>query len=566
MKRNALFSLICLVCLFACKNDNKLVEIEIPKDKQTYSDTAMVVSAHPLASQIGVDILKKGGNAVDAAIAVQFALAVTYPNAGNIGGGGFMVYREADGSKYTLDFREKAPINGFTDMYLDENGDPIDRLSKDGHLAAGVPGSVDGMWEAFHKFSKLKDWKALVMPSVKLAKDGFILTDRQQKGLEEVRGEIDSLSTKKVALGEEYGTDGLLVQTALGNTLQAIADKGRDGFYTGWVADSIVAEMKRSNGIISYEDLIQYKSQWRDPIVGEYSGYEVVSMPPPSSGGIALLQILEMLDPYHIEKMDHHSVEMIHHVVEAERRVYADRAEHLGDSDFYPVPISELLQPEYLRSRMSTFDPKKASVSDNVEAGNFKESEETTHFCVLDKDGNAVSLTTTINGAYGAKTVVAGAGFLLNNEMDDFSVKPGVPNMFGLIGNEANKIEPQKRMLSSMTPTIATKPDGTQIIVGTPGGSTIITSVVQTIINIVEYDMSGYDAVKSPRFHHQWLPDVILMEKDGFTSDTRSQLEAMGHSIKERGAIGRVEVIVVSPDGKIEGAADVRGDDSAIGY
>jgi len=549
----------------ACKTENATNSKSTKSLKQVFVENAAVVTAHPIATQVGIDILKKGGNAIDAAIAVQFALAVTYPRAGNIGGGGFMIIRLANGEKYCLDFREKAPALSNKDMYLDDAGDAISRLSKDGHLAAGVPGSVDGMVKAFERFSKLKDWKSLVNPSIKLALNGFSVAEKQIKDLESIQNEIAKFSTKKVALGSPLQEGRFLLQKDLGKTLKAISDFGADGFYKGWVAESIVAEMKRGNGIMTLKDLAKYEAIWRDPIVGEYEGFEIVSMPPPSSGGIALLQLFDMLEPYDLHKMKYHSPEMIHLISEVERRVYADRAEHLGDSDFYPVPIAGLLNSAYLVNRMKDFHLGKASESDEIQAGFFEESEETTHYSILDSFGNAVSVTTTINGSYGSKTVVSGAGFLLNNEMDDFSVKPGVPNLYGLIGNEANKIEPHKRMLSSMTPTIATHSDGTQIIVGSPGGSTIITSVLQTILNIVEFDMSAYDAIQAPRFHHQWLPDYIHMEEGGFNEDTRNQLETYGHEIKVRGPIGRVEAIY-KKQGKIEGAADERGDDTAGGY
>ncbi len=538
--------------------------------KSAIADQAMVVTAHPLASEIGLKILKKGGNAVDAAIAVQYALAVVLPVAGNIGGGGFMVVRMSDGITNTLDFREKAPSAASRDMYLDANKDVIPRLSIDGHLAPGVPGSVAGMQAAFERYSKLKDFQVLIDPAIALARDGFAVTEKQANGLNRNREAFIKFNTTTPAFVKdtEWKAGDLLVQPALANTLTRIRDHGAAGFYEGATADMIVAEMKAGNGIISLEDLKNYEAVWREPLVSDYKDYKVISMPPPSSGGLALSQLLKMVEPYPLRKYGFQSAESIHLMAEAERRVYADRATYLGDGDFVPVPIRSLLDKAYLKTRMADFDPNRANDSELIGAGLVTpvESEETTHFCVVDAAGNAVSLTTTLNGPYGSRTVVSGAGFILNNEMDDFSAKPGTPNMYGLIGNEANAIEPGKRMLSSMTPTIVTKDNEVFMLVGTPGGSTIITSVFQTILNVIEFDKSLPEAVSLGRFHHQWKPDLIYLDElVQLSPSVKKNLIEKGHNLKQRSNFGRVEAIMKRADGRWEGAADVRGDDDARG-
>ncbi len=529
----------------------------------------MVVSASEIASQVGVDVLKKGGNAVDAAVAVQFALAVVYPNAGNLGGGGFMVYRSAKGETSTLDFREKAPGIASRDMYLDANGNPIVDKSLSGQLAAGVPGSVAGMAEAHQKYGKLK-WEELVAPAQALAVNGFKITARQARELTGMKTRLKKLNPLGTSLLKEtvWSEGDVLVQSELANTLKQIKENGRNGFYEGAVADSIVAEMKRGNGIITKEDLKNYKAVWREPVVGTYRGYDVITMPPPSSGGIALVQLLKSVEAYPLSKWGFNTDSTVQVMIEAERRVYADRAAHLGDPDFYPVPRQKLIEGGYIKERMSTFNWQKASTSTDIKAGEIApaEHEETTHFSIVDRDGNAVAITTTLNGSYGAGVVVKGAGFLLNNEMDDFSVKPGAPNMYGLVGGEANSIAPQKRMLSSMTPAILAKDGELFMVVGTPGGSTIITSVFQTIVNVIDFNQSMQTAVNSKKFHHQWLPDQVDIEPQALDSLTIEKLKAKGYKIVPRGAIGRVDAILKTKWGYYQGGADPRGDDKAIGW
>lgn len=532
---------------------------------------AAVVTAHPIASQVGVDILQQGGNAIDAAIAVKFTLAVVYPNAGNLGGGGFMVYRDKNGQTSSLDFREKAPLASHRDMYLDDNGNPITDLSLYGSLAAGVPGSVAGMEEAHKKYGSLP-WKQLLQPAIDLAEKGFKITEKQSKEFNQYKDRFVKYNPAGAAIIKEeaWQADDLFVQAELAQTLKRIADEGRDGFYKGHTADLIVQEMQRGNGIISHQDLEDYQAIWRDPVVGSYKNYTIISMPPPSSGGIALLALLQSVENYPLSKWGFQSDSTVRAMVEAERRVYADRAVHLGDPDFYRVPLHELIDKDFNTNRMSTVDLTRATPSDQVKATQFEgydyETEETTHFSIVDKEGNAVSLTTTINGSYGSCVWVDGAGFLLNNEMDDFSVKPGTPNMYGLLGGKANSIEPQKRMLSAMTPTIVEKDNNLYMVVGTPGGSTIITSVFQTILNVIEFNQDAQTSVTSPRFHHQWKPDRIDVEEGAISEAVRESLTNDGYNLHKRGAIGRVENIIVLPNGHLQTGADPRGDDIAKGY
>ena len=529
----------------------------------------MVVCAYPDAAKAGLAVLKKGGNAVDAAIAVQFALAVTHPTAGNIGGGGFMVYRSAKGETNTLDYREKAPAAASANMYLDSAGNVIADKSLHTHQASGVPGSVDGMAEAHRKYGKLK-WAELVQPAIDLAKNGFVLTEKLASNLNSMQDNFRKLNPGKIYYLKEGGwkTGDKMVQEDLGATLELIRDKGREGFYDGKTADELVAEMKSGNGLITKTDLKNYHSVWRKAITGNYKGYKIITMPPPSSGGIALLQLLRSVEPFPLKRWGFNQDSTVQVMVEAERRVYADRSKYLGDPDFYKVPVDSLLQPKYTDARMKSFNWNHATPSSAIQPGTFVgyESDQTTHLVVVDKDGNAVSITTTLNGSFGSGIVVKGAGFLLNNEMDDFSAKPGVPNMFGLIGGKANSIQPGKRMLSSMTPTILEKDGKLFMVVGTPGGSTIITSVFQTILDVVEFDQSMQRAVSSKRFHHQWLPDDVKAEKDALDSATIQKLESKGYKIIVDGPIGRVDAILKTKWGYYEGGADPRGDDTKLGW
>lgn len=541
-------------------------------DSGTIADSAMVVSAHPLASAVGIQILKKGGNAIDAAIAVQFALAVVYPEAGNIGGGGFMVYRAADGSSNSLDFRETAPMAATKDMYLDNLGNVIADRSTKGHWASGIPGTVAGAVAAHQKYGKLP-WADVVQPAIELAQNGFVIGSSLAQSLNKEQSDLNQLNTRSCCLLKQglWQANDTLKQTQLAATFIAIRDKQQAGFYAGWVADSLIAEMQRGGGLITHLDLANYKPVWRNPIVGKYKRLTFVSMPPPSSGGIALAQLCWVLEKYPLAKWGFQSPQTIHYIVEAERRIYADRATHLGDPAFWQVPVATLLNKNYLQKRMKNIDAKHATPSSKITAGKISNShaighEETTHLSVVDKWGNAVAVTTTLNGAYGAKVMVGGAGFLLNNQMDDFSAKPGVPNLYGLVGNKANAIAPNKRMLSSMTPTIVEQNGKLRMVVGTPGGSTIITSVLQVLLNVEDFGMTMQQAVDAPRFHHQWLPDLIFIEKDGLDSLTIQQLEQMGHTIKQREPIGRVDAILIRKDGKLEGGADKRGEDAALGY
>ncbi|RTQ46620.1 gamma-glutamyltransferase [Hymenobacter gummosus] len=543
----------------------------------------MVVSAHPEATRIGLEVLRRGGNAYDATVAVQFALAVCFPVAGNIGGGGFAVYRAADGTAGTLDFRETAPAAASRDMYLDAQGNVVPGLSTTGHRAVGVPGTVAGMWELHKKLGKLP-WRELVQPAVELAEKGVVLTKREASGLNGTTFISTSAQTiypssvlRPLQQVEYVRVDGrpwqlgdTLRQANLASTLGRIRDRGRNGFYDGRTAELLLSEMRRGGGFLRQPDLDQYQPKWREPVRGRYRQYVVISMPPPSSGGVALLQLLQMLEPYDLRRLGWHSAEAVHLITEAERRVYADRATYLGDPDFGRVPVAQLLAPEYLRRRMQGVTPEgAATASAQVAAGAGLpgyESDQTTHYAVVDAQGNAVSCTTTLNGAYGSKVVVAGAGFLLNNEMDDFSAKPGVPNMYGVVGGAANAIGPGKRMLSSMTPTIVTEKGRLRLLVGTPGGSTIITSVLQATLNVLDYQMDPQQAVAAPRLHHQWLPDHIDVEAGALTPAAEAELTRRGYRLNPRNAWGRVEIIERRPDGTLRAGADPRGDDTAAGY
>lgn len=568
MKSVSLFLLVTGLLMFGCGNPQQKASInayDYEIVKHDAFQNGAVSSAHPLASEVGRYILEQGGTAMDAAIAVQYALAVVYPNAGNIGGGGFMVVHTKEGESHTIDFRETAPGQAHRDMYLDSAGNADLTQSQNGHRASGIPGTVAGMELVYNKFGTL-EFEKLIQPAIDLAEKGFALTERDANNLNRNREDFINYNTKPTAFvhDEEWREKDSLIQTDLANTLKRIQKDGAKGFYEGETARLIVEEMKRGGGIITEADLKDYKAVEREPVVFDYKGYEVITMGLPSSGGIVLQQMMEMIKPYPLKKYGFQSKETVNLMVEVERRAYADRTEYMGDPDFVDVPVSKLLDTNYIRSRMADFVPLKPSKSEDIKAGLGKEKEETTHFSIIDKEGNMVSLTTTINGIYGSRVVVGGAGFLLNNEMDDFSAKPGVPNKFGLLGTEANSIAAGKRMLSAMTPTIVKKDNKPYAVLGTPGGSTIITSVFQTLLNLIEFDMSADDAVNKPKFHHQWKPDVIEIEKT-FDPQLRQQLETLGYTFKKRGYIGRTEVLLIR-DGVIEAVADSRGDDGVAGY
>lgn len=533
--------------------------------KQLNAKKAAVVSAHPLASQAGAIMLQKGGNAFDAAIATQWALAVVLPEAGNIGGGGFMVACLPDGQKYALDYREMAPGKASENMYVESDGKANTQKSQNGHLASGIPGTVAGLFET-HKYATLP-MSVLMEPAIQLAEGGFVITEGEANGLNRSKDAFIKYNTVLPVFVKEtpWKAGDTLLQKELATTLRLIQTSGKAGFYEGENAQKVVAEMTRGGGIITQEDLKNYKAIWRKPIAFTYKGHEIISMPPPSSGGILLQQMLGMLSRFPLEKMGFQTTESVQLITEVERLAYADRAEFLGDPDYYKVPAEAIVSEKYISQRLSGYRNDQAGVSKNTTHGLLPESEETTHLSVLDGFGNAVSVTTTLNGGYGSKTVVAGAGFLLNNEMDDFSIKPGVPNMFGAVGGAANAIAPGKRMLSSMTPTIVLKENKPFMVVGTPGGTTIITSVLQSIINVIDFNLSAYDAVNKPKFHHQWLPDEVYIEK-GFPEKTSENLKKMGYQLKIRGSIGRTDMILVKKDGTLEAIGDNRGDDSAAGW
>ena len=542
-----------------------------------YGKNGMVVSTSRHASQVGIDILKKGGNAVDAAAAVGFALAVTSSSNGNIGGGGFMVARLSDGTTFTLDYREMAPAKAHRDMFLDKKRNPIKGASITSYLASGVPGSVDGLLKAWRDHGSGNiSLKQLLAPAIKLAEKGYDLSYYEADRFNNSKNRLSLHSaTKKIFTRDDrpWEMGDIFVQKDLAKTLKRIAKKGRDGFYMGMTADLFVAEMENGGGWITREDLKNYESKYREPIRGSFINYDIISMGPPSSGGVLLVHMLNMLQELKNQSIElpvdfsWNSSDYIHAITEIERRAYADRAEHLGDADFWNVPIDMLLSQSYAKERVSSIDLSRATSSQDVKhgVGQIKESEETTHYSVVDKDGNAVAVTTTINWGWGNGVTVTGAGFLLNNEMDDFSIKPGMPNAYGLLGNEANAIEPKKRPLSSMTPTIVLKHDKPFLVLGTPGGSTIITSVLQNILNVTVHDMNIKEAVSSPRFHSQWQPDMIFYEKYGLSYDVIKNLQARGHNIELRGNIGEANGIMINEKG-YWGGADSRGENTAIGY
>jgi gamma-glutamyltranspeptidase/glutathione hydrolase len=565
-----LSSILLLFVIFSCTVSRKQTRIDPYQysiTKKIISQIGAVVCAHPLASKVGVEIMKQGGNAVDAAIATQLALAVVYPGAGNIGGGGFMVARLSGGQLLALDFRETAPAQASRDMYLDQNGKVIEGKSVNGHLASGVPGTIAGLFESL-QYAKLP-FKKLIQPAIDLAQKGFAITEREAASLNHIQDALNRYNTMPSSFQkkEKWKEGDTLIQKDLAATLERIQDNGVKGFYEGTTAKLIVDEMQRGGGIITFEDLKNYKAKWRNPHTFSYKGYTIVGMPMPSSGGTLLHQMMKMIENRSLTYYGFLSPQTVQLMVEAERRAYADRAEYMGDADFYKVPQKMLTSDKYLKERMKDYQPGVAGSSERTKAGIIpKESEETTHLSVIDKDGNAVAVTTTLNNGYGSKTVVGGAGFFLNDEMDDFSAKPGAPNIYGAVGGEANAIAPGKRMLSSMTPTIVLQNEKPFLVVGTPGGTTIPTSVFQTLVNIIDFKMSTEDAVNKPKFHHQWLPDQIDVEKT-FPKETREELQKMGYKITERStSIGRTEVIKVLPDGRFEAVADNRGDDAAEGF
>lgn len=565
MRYSILLVFFLTLFIFSCETSQTN---EFPNRRGIIADHAMVVSAHPLASQVGLEILKNGGNAIDAAIGVHFALAVVYPGAGNIGGGGFLVYRDKHGKYFTLDYREKAPLKAERDMYLDDSLNVDNLKSRLGHLAAGVPGSVDGMATLYERFASMP-WEELIQPSVELANYGFVLTEKEASKLSNAQERFAEYNTiiPDNLIKENWQKGDTIYYRDLAKTLRLIKEHGRSGFYDGETADLIVEEMQRGKGMISHEDLMHYQSVWRDPITFNYKDFNITSMGPPSSGGVALAQLFQMVEEFPLNEWGIMDSRSIHAIVESEKMVYADRATYMGDPDFVEIPIAGLTNMQYNKKRAATIDFSKAFLPDDIAAGDpVQEHEETTHFSIIDQFGNAVSSTTTLNGGFGNHVVVGGAGFFLNNEMDDFSAKPGAPNMYGLIGGEANAIAPNKRMLSSMTPTIVEKNGNLFMVVGTPGGSTIITSVFQTILNVIEFDLKMQGAIDFPRFHHQWKPNFIFMEKGRFVDELTDELKNMGHEFNERSAIGRVDAIMVLEDSTLEGGADHRGDDSAVGF
>lgn len=533
------------------------------------TENAMVVSARKEASAIGADLMKKGGNAFDAMVATEMALAVTFPFAGNLAGGGFMVYRLANGDVGSIDYREKAPLQASEDMYLDEEGNVIPGMSTTGAMAIGVPGTVDGILQVHEKFGTLP-LEEILSPVIALAKKGFVVTEKQEKRLKYYDSILTAVNGKSLDEFSGKKEGDTIKRLQLAQTLSSISKYKRDGFYAGEVAEKMVSFIQEKGGILSLEDLELYRAQWRAPIQFQYENLNIISMGPPSSGGMTMAQIFKMIEPFNIGQYEHNKTEYIQLLTESFRRAYADRNFYLGDPDFVDIPTEQLLNNEYLNDRMSNFTFDKATSSSNVSKGevNYAESDETTHYSIVDQFGNAVSVTTTINGGYGSKLYSEELGLFFNNEMDDFSAKPGVPNMFGLIGAEANKIQPQKRMLSSMTPTIVEKDNELFVVVGTPGGSAIITAVAQTILNAHEFDMSMQEAVNANRFHHQWLPDMVTFEPNGFDDATLEELTTKGY-IHNKGytrIIGKVDAIKVLPSGSLEGGADPRGDDTAIGF
>ena len=554
MKKNIFF---IILFIFSCENYT-----------ENHFKNGMVVSAREEASMAGIEILKQGGNAFDAMIATDLALAVVYPSAGNLGGGGFMVYRLNNDSIGSLDYREKAPLKASKDMFLDTDGNEIKNLSTVGSLSIGIPGTVAGLFATYEKFGSVP-LESIFKPAIKLAEKGFRVTKKQAESINRYRKQILSLNDQIKEFENEFKEGDLFINKPLAQTLKLLQKKGKDEFYKGSIGEQIVEYLKKKNGIIQKKDLEDYEPVWRDPVVFNYKDLEIISMGPPSSGGVVLGQIFKMLDNFDLSKIKHNDANYIKLLTEIEKRAFADRSKYLGDPDFNYIPVNELFDQSYLDSKISDFSFQKSTKSVDIFPGSIilNESNETTHYSIVDQFGNAVAVTTTLNGSYGSKLYPPNLGFFLNNEMDDFSIKPGIPNMYGLTGGEINSIQPQKRMLSSMTPTIVKKNGKLCLVLGSPGGPTIITSVLQTILNFEIFGFEIQEAVDKPRFHHLWLPDKIYYE-DGIINDKiRENLENNGFILNNQNStIGRVDAIHVDENDFLFGGADKRGDDKSVGY